>query len=252
MQTGITGEPPQYAYRLRAEDLVAYWVYLCRHARPLVPRAVIGEMTWPLAALPAFAATLLLVPLVAVGDPHGASWHTAAAVGALLVGFLGSVVVARQVSARPGLFLEGEKGLALARRLCLARLAGLARKQEGGPLDTAASWRFAMTSEGFTLLTERQEVIAGVVTVAGKRIQGPWAVLDHVGGTASHLFLTARDGTAFIVPRAAVPTAAFHDLVEAATRYHRAAVEGGPPAAGVALRVESVQGIMRQEDRIAR
>ena len=71
-------------------------------------------------------------------------------------------MLAQLISARPGLFLERGKGLALARRLRLARLAGLARKQEGGRLDTTASWRFAMTAEGFTLLTEREEVCAGV------------------------------------------------------------------------------------------
>ncbi len=253
MQTGITGEPPQYAYRLRVEDVVAYWVYLCCHAPSrMVPPAVISEMIWPLAAFPAFAATLLMLALVAVGDPRGRSWHTGAAVALLVIGFLGSVVLAQLISARPGLFLEGRSGLPFARWLCLSRLLGLARKQEGGRLDTTAVWRFSMTPEGFTLLTEREEVWAGVKTVAGKRIAGPWAVLEYVGGTESHLFLTARDGTVFIVPQAAVPRGALPDLVETARRYHRAAVEGPPPATGIVLRVEPVQGIMRQEDRVAR
>ncbi len=149
--------------------------------------------------------------------------------------------------------MGGRRGLGLCRRLWLPCLVVLAKEQaKAGQLDTASAWRFAMTAEGFTFLTEREEVVAGVATVAGKRIQGPWAVLEHVGGTEGHLFLTARDGTVFIVPQAAAPPGAFRDLVATATRYHRAAGEGSPPAPAVTLRVEPVQGILRQEDRIAR
>jgi hypothetical protein len=258
MQTAITGEPPQLAYRLRVEDVVAYWVYLCRHARRLVPPAVIGQLTWPLAVLPAIAAALLMVPVVAFGGlprPGAPAW---AALGLLSAGLLGVFVLYRLIGARPDLFVGDRPGMAFCRWLWLARLAELAQQQaDTGRLDTASAWRFSMTAEGFTLLTEREEVVAGVATVAGKRIRGPWAVLEHVGGTESHLFLTARDGTVFIVPHAAAPRGAFHDLVVTATRYHRAAVEGPPPATGITLRVETVQGgprpsqgILRQEDRV--
>jgi hypothetical protein len=171
----------------------------------------------------------------------------------MCAGLLGVFVLYRLIDARPDLFVGGRSGLAFCRWLWLPQLAELAQQQAGtGQLDTASAWRFSMTAEGFTLLTEREEVVAGVATVAGKRIQGPWAVLEHVGGTESHLFLTARDGTVFIVPHTAAPRGAFGDLVATATRYHRAALEGAPPATGIVLRVEPLQGIMRQEDRIAR
>jgi hypothetical protein len=264
MQTAITAEPTltlpagppaELTYRLRVEDLVAYWVYLCRHARRLVPQAVIERLKWPWAMLPAFAAALVLVPmLVARGGVPGPRWGA----WVLIAGTVGVLVLARLIRARPDLFVGGRPGLAFCRRLWLPQLAELAQEQaDTGRLDTASAWRFSMTPEGFTFLTEREEVVAGVATVAGKRIQGPWAVLEHVGGTESHLFLTARDGTVFIVPHAAAPRGAFADLVATATRYHRAAVEGAPPATGITLRVEPVhagprlsQGVMRQEDRI--
>jgi hypothetical protein len=261
MQTGITAEPPQLAYRLRVEDVVAYWVYLCCHARHLLPRAVLIQL-W--SAAPVVHFVLVAVPaiaLIALGVAAGWTGLAVAAAALLLASGPAGIIVADLVfSRRPDRLLRRGRATALYRWLALRSLYKLAQKQaDSGTLDTAVTWRFSMAAEGFTLLTEREEVCAGVVTVAGKRVQGPWAVLEHVGGTESHLFLTARDGTAFIVPHSAAPGGAFHNLVVTATRYHRAATEGAPPATGIVLRVEQVQGaprgsqgIMRPEDRIAR
>jgi hypothetical protein len=262
MQTGITGEPPQLAYRLRVEDVVAYWVYLCCHAGHLLPRAVVIQLSYAAPVVHVVFVEALAIALVALGAASGWPRLAVAAVYLLLFGGAAAFIVTDLVfSHRPDRLLQGGRATALYRWLALRLLHGLAQKQaHSGVLDTAATWRFSMTAEGFTLTTEREELCAGVVTVAGKRVQGPWAVLEHVGGTESHLFLTARDGTVFIVPRGAVQgDAAFHDLLVTATRYHRAATEGGPPATGIALRVEQVQGasrssegIMRPEDSITR
>jgi hypothetical protein len=268
MQTGITGEPtsplragppPELTYRLGVADLVAYWVYLCYHARHLLPRAVVIQLRWPAPVLHFClgAGAMLTVALLDTTLPGPRPFKVAAA---LLLTVLGSAVLADLVfSHRPDRLLRRGWATAPYRWLARRSLYGLARRQaEIGVLNTAATWHFAMTAEGFTLTTEREEVGVGIVYVAGKRIQGPWAAVEHVGGTESHLFLTARDGTAFIVPRGELPGDAFHDVVVTATRYHRAAVEGGPPPTGVTLRVEAVQGgprasegVLRAEDRVA-
>jgi hypothetical protein len=263
MQTDITAEPTltlpaappaELTYRLRVKDLAAYWVYLCCHARHLLPPAVRTRLRWPAPVLYFCLAAGALLTFALTDQAIPWPWYLKA-VAALLLAALGSALIADLVfSHRPDrLFNNGRAG-ALHRWMALRALYGLAQEQaDSRALDTAATCRFSMTAEGFTLLTEREETCAGIVTVAGKRIQGPWAALEHVGGTASHLFLTARDGTAFIVPCGAA-----HGLVETATSYHRAALESAPPATGIVLRVEQVQGasrpsqgILRPEDRLA-
>jgi hypothetical protein len=269
MQTGITGEPTPTAqaglpaeltYCLHVTDLVAYWVYLCHHARHLLPRAVVIQLRWPAPVVHFVIVAVPAVLLVAVGGPARWAWLPVAAFAILFGGAAATFVADLAFSHRPDRLLRGGRATALYRWLAVRSLHGLAQKQaDSGVLNTRVTWRFSMNADGFTLSTGREEVCAGIMTVAGKRIQGPWAALEHVGGTQSHLFLTARDGTAFIVPRGDVPGDAFHDLIVTATRYHRAAVEGGPPATGILLRVEHVQaaprvsqGVTRAEDRMAR
>jgi hypothetical protein len=268
MPTGITGEPPsalragpppELTYRLRVEDLVAYWVYLCCHARHLLPRAVVTQLRWPAAVLHFCGIAVVVLAWQLIDNTLPWPWPLKIAAALLVAALAGAFIGDLVFSHRPDWLLREGRAMAPYRWLALRSLYGLAQQQAGGALDTVATWRFSLAAEGFTLLTERKEVCAGVVTVAGKRIQGPWAALEHVGGTESHLFLTAHDGTAFIVPRGDVPGDAFHDLIVTAARYHRAALEGGPPATGIVLRVEQIQGaplvsqgIMRPEDRIAR
>jgi hypothetical protein len=269
MQTGITGEPTptiraslpaELTYHLRLQDLVAYWVYLCHHARHLLPRAVVIQLRWPAPVVHFCGIAVVVLTGVLIDKTLPWPWYLKTAAALLFAGLAGAFVADLVFSHRPDRLLRGGRVTAPYRWLALRSLHGLAQKQaDSGVLDTAATWRFSMNADGFTLSNEREEVCAGIMTVAGKRIQGPWAALEHVGGTESHLFLTARDGTAFIVPRGDVPGDAFHDLIVTATRYHRAAIEGGPPATGIHLRVEQVQaaprvsqGVMRAEDRMAR
>src|SRR5438477_4425107 len=151
MQTGITGEPtsppcasppPELTYRLRVEDLVAYWVYLGCHAHRLLPRAVVTRLRRPASVLHFAGLAGVVVAGGLLDQALPGPWPLKTAAALSLAGLTGALVAEFVLAQRPDRLLGGGRATALHRWLALRSLYALARPQaDSGALDTAAIWR---------------------------------------------------------------------------------------------------------------